>query len=119
MKQQGRHTQLARIGNRIRARRLELGLSQGALASRLDIRYQQLQRYEKGISAVPSDRLPRLATALSLPLSELLESWEDLAQPMAGTIESELEELAKVFRRIGDPRLRVLLVGCARKLAEF
>ncbi len=119
MTKQARHHQLAQIGQRIRARRLELGLSQGALAERLDIRYQQLQRYEKGVSPVPSDRLPRLAAALSLPLSALLETSSDRVPAGDDTLEAEIAELSRTLRRIEDPRLRALLLGCAAKLAEF
>jgi hypothetical protein len=41
------------VGRRIRARRLQLGLSQRALGEALGISYQQVQKYEQGVSRIP------------------------------------------------------------------
>ena len=57
----------AHIGRRIRARRRQLRLSQQALAGRLGITFQQLQKYERAANRVSAARLVAIAAALEAP----------------------------------------------------
>jgi transcriptional regulator with XRE-family HTH domain len=59
----------AEIGRRIRALRLERGLSQSALAGRLGLSFQQLQKYEKGVNRVSAGRLVAIADFLGAPVT--------------------------------------------------
>ena len=52
------------VGARIAQRRTALGLSQQALADRLGISSQQIQKYEAGSNRVSVSRLHRIATVL-------------------------------------------------------
>ncbi len=52
------------IGGLIRLRRVQLGMSQTALADKLGVAFQQVQKYEKGTNRVAAGRLPLIATAL-------------------------------------------------------
>jgi len=52
------------VGKRVRARRLELGLSQENVAESLGITFQQLQKYEKGLNRVAAGTLYKLAKIL-------------------------------------------------------
>ena len=54
------------IGNRLRARRLELGLSQERLGAELGLTFQQVQKYEKGTNRIASSRLVVLAKVLKV-----------------------------------------------------
>jgi transcriptional regulator with XRE-family HTH domain len=45
------------VGMRIRQKRKELGLSQGALANALDLTFQQVQKYERGTNRVSASKL--------------------------------------------------------------
>ena len=56
------------VGTRIALRRAALGLSQTALASRLGISFQQVQKYESGSNRVSASRLHQIAIALALPV---------------------------------------------------
>ena len=47
------------VGNRLRSRRLELGLSQQALAQRVQLAVRQVQKYEVGIPASPIQSCPQ------------------------------------------------------------
>jgi transcriptional regulator with XRE-family HTH domain len=58
-----------RIGNRVRARRLELGLSQTALGNSLGLTFQQIQKYENGANAISSTRVLALCKSLKVPSS--------------------------------------------------
>ena len=49
------------VGNRIRARRLELHISQVQLAELLGVSFQQVQKYEKAANRVSAGRLSQIA----------------------------------------------------------
>jgi transcriptional regulator with XRE-family HTH domain len=57
------------MGRRIRLRRAEKGISQIALAKHLDISFQQVQKYEKGINRVGAARLQQIAEVLGVDIS--------------------------------------------------
>jgi transcriptional regulator with XRE-family HTH domain len=54
------------IGKRIRIRRRQLGMTQTALGDKLGVRFQQIQRYEKGMCRVPASELSEVADALDV-----------------------------------------------------
>src|SRR5881227_470407 len=56
------------IGRKIRALRLERGLSQSGLAVGTDLTFQQVQKYEKGTNRVSAGRLQRTADMLNTPV---------------------------------------------------
>jgi transcriptional regulator with XRE-family HTH domain len=56
------------IGRKIRALRLERGLSQSGLADGIDLTFQQVQKYEKGVNRVSAGRLQRIADMLNTPV---------------------------------------------------
>ena len=57
------------IGRKIRALRLERGLSQSALAEGIGLTFQQVQKYEKGTNRVSAGRLQRIAEILNTPVT--------------------------------------------------
>jgi transcriptional regulator with XRE-family HTH domain len=56
------------IGRKIRAVRLEKGLSQSNLADGIGLTFQQVQKYEKGTNRVSAGRLQRIAELLEIPI---------------------------------------------------
>jgi len=54
------------VGRRIKARRLEIGLTQSALGAALGVRFQQIQKYERAKNGVPAASLPTLAERLGV-----------------------------------------------------
>ena len=54
----------AYVGARVSLRRSALGLSQSALAQRLGISFQQVQKYETGQNRISASRLHHMATVL-------------------------------------------------------
>lgn len=61
------------IGERVRARRLEIGMSQEQLAGLLGITFQQVQKYEKGVNRIAASRLFDMSYALDMPVSAFFE----------------------------------------------
>ena len=56
------------IGRKIRALRLERGLSQSGLAEGIGLTFQQVQKYEKGANRVSAGRLQQIADILNVPV---------------------------------------------------
>jgi transcriptional regulator with XRE-family HTH domain len=57
------------IGRKIRALRLERGLSQSGLADGIGLTFQQVQKYEKGANRVSAGRLQQIADLLNVPVT--------------------------------------------------
>src|ERR1043165_9958176 len=57
------------IGRKIRALRLERGLSQSDLAKAIGLTFQQVQKYEKGTNRVSAGRLQQIADFLDVPIT--------------------------------------------------
>ena len=66
------------IGERIRARRNQIEMSQENLGGALGVSFQQIQKYEKGVNRLSSGRLIQLADALQCSVTELLVEEENL-----------------------------------------
>ncbi len=62
-----------KIGQRVRSRRLEIGMSQERLAELLGVTFQQVQKYEKGVNRIAASRLFDIAAALDLPAARFFE----------------------------------------------
>src|ERR1700733_2231382 len=58
-----------KLGHRIRARRLECGLSQTELGEKLGVTFQQIQKYEKGSNGVSSGRLGQISDIFEVPIT--------------------------------------------------
>ncbi len=64
------------IGQRLRNRRAELGMSQQELGDMVDVAFQQIQRYERGTNRISGGKLYRLAKGLNIPVSYFYEGVE-------------------------------------------
>jgi transcriptional regulator with XRE-family HTH domain len=60
------------LGQRLRARRLELRISQAELGKTLGVSFQQIQKYEKGINRIGAARLTEVAAALDTNIDYFL-----------------------------------------------
>jgi len=67
------------VGARIRMRRLMLGMSQTALADGLDLTFQQIQKYEKGVNRVGASRLQQIAHIFRVPVEFFFEGGKALS----------------------------------------
>ena len=61
------------VGRRLRQRRRLLGLTQEKLAQAVNIRFQQIQKYESGANRVSASRLWSLAKALDVQVAYFFE----------------------------------------------
>ena len=92
----------ARIGERIRNRRKQIGLSQKKLADQLDIVFQQLQKHESGASRVPASRLYEIAQILNVPITFFFEDDEHPGQRPKFEIDEMFARIARDKGSIAD-----------------
>lgn len=106
------------VGRRMRERRMLLGLSQTELGKRLDVTFQQIQKYEKGSNRLSASMLWRAADALDVPISFFFDGLRD-GQPPPQDPTPSPEEIAMIrsFRRLPE-RLRRPFVELASNIAN-
>jgi len=63
-----------KLGQRVRSRRLEIGMSQERLADLLGVTFQQVQKYEKGVNRIAASRLFDISAALDVPVARFFEN---------------------------------------------
>jgi transcriptional regulator with XRE-family HTH domain len=118
------------VGQRIRWRRRELKLTQERLGELLELTFQQVQKYEKGVNRVSAGRLYEIAGVLGVPINyffegaeEFLEAEqsefaEDEDEPHAPVMTPETLELISAFQKIEDVSLRKSLLNTVRAAAS-
>ena len=65
------------LGNKLKLRRLALGLTQTKIAKAINVTFQQIQKYEKGTNGVSSIRLLQLANFLKVPVNYFFEDFSE------------------------------------------
>ena len=121
------HSIAASIGHRIMELREKRGLSQAELAERIDVSYQQVQKYENGSSQVTVVRLIQIAGTLNVDIHALLNDVEEIGEherayraPEALQVMLNHDELkvVKQYRKIQSPKARQLARSYLQMLIE-
>lgn len=117
------------VGQRIRWRRRELKLTQEKLGDLLDLTFQQVQKYEKGVNRISAGRLYELASVLSVPVTYFYEGAEEYLAMEKGhfaeadenasapVMDTDTLDLIAAFQKIDDPALRKSILQTVRAAA--
>lgn len=114
------------IAKRVRALRLQRGLSQAELGEVLGVTFQQVQKYERGTNRISAGRLYRIAGVLEVPVSFFYEGLEGFGselgvQPIGvefGLLQtSGAMRLVRAYSRIEQGGVRQKLLLLAESLA--
>jgi transcriptional regulator with XRE-family HTH domain len=111
------------VGERIRARRTELGLTQEQLAEALDVSYQQVQKYETGANRISAGRIFELARKLRVDVSYFFEGLPLDAPPEQVPLEHggrqrSAIELVRKFAQIEDPQVRSAIAALVKSIVD-
>ena len=121
------------VGNRVRMRRMLIGMSQEKLGEKLGLTFQQVQKYEKGSNRVSASRLHHMAQILNVPVqyffddlpegaaSEEHGGFSESAEPnmiMSFLSTSEGLQLTRAFNEITDTDVRRRVVDLVKSLAS-
>ncbi len=118
------------VGSRVRLRRMLLGMSQEKLGDAMNLTFQQVQKYEKGVNRIGASRLFHISRILDVPVQFFFEEAPQLNGPaVAGMAEPESQtfileflnsreglELNRAFVKIGDAKVRKSVVDLVRAL---
>ena len=110
------------VGNRLRLRRMEIGMSQTQLGKPLDVTHQQVNKYETGENRI-SGRLEQIAAVLQVPVPFFFEGMPTtpaarLAEaPMIGLATTDGLRLVNAFTAITDAELRRRIVRLVEEIA--
>jgi transcriptional regulator with XRE-family HTH domain len=109
------------VGSRVRMRRMMLGMNQTVLGDALDLTFQQVQKYEKGVNRISASKLQQIALALQVPVVFFFEGapaartfggHKGLAEVQSPAYVSDFlatsdgMALTKAFTQISDAKVR-------------
>ena len=118
------------VGNRVRIRRMLIGMSQERLGDLLGLTFQQVQKYEKGVNRIGAGRLYEVSRILNVPIDffyEGLNAGNQLglgepgvsAPPVMEFVSSgEGLQLSLAFMKIKDTKVRKRVLDLVKSLAE-
>ncbi len=124
----GPHPIDVHVGHRVRRCRTLLGMSQSALGEALELSWQQVQKYEHGVSRIGASRLWRLTQVLGVPVSFFFDDMpEDQAGPAPSgngqdpdaLLNRETLELVCAYHRITDHKARHKILKMVKALAKM
>ena len=92
------------LGNKLKLRRLALGLTQTKVAKAINVTFQQIQKYEKGTNGVSSIRLLQLSNYLKVPINYFFEDYSEylinIAKSKEGHMSINYNFLTKIFSEL-------------------
>ncbi|MGO8953277.1 MAG: helix-turn-helix domain-containing protein [Rhodomicrobium sp.] len=122
------------VGSRVRYRRMIVGMSQEKLGEKMNLTFQQIQKYEKGTNRIGASRLFHLSKILEVPVGYFFEDAFANSAPshsVQGLHEPEQEsylldflssreglDLNRAFAKIHDPKVRRRVIDLVRALSE-
>jgi transcriptional regulator with XRE-family HTH domain len=111
------------VGARMRLRRAEMRLSQSALAERLGVTFQAVQKYEGGTVRISASRLYDVALALETTPAYFFDGYGsdgvEAAQAEASALgRRDVASLISGYARIRDPQLQADLRRLIATLGE-
>jgi transcriptional regulator with XRE-family HTH domain len=106
------------VGARLRAARVAAGLTQTALAERIGVTFQQIQKYERGANRLSASKLVDIAETLQIPAPEFLTGLGGTPRPDAGHPDltaSGADELLRLYAQLPGQH-QSALISLARSL---
>lgn len=123
-----------KIGEKIRQLRKGWGLSQSELAEKIGVSFQQVQKYEKGSTAVSVARLQQISEVLGVNITSFFKQGESLPkvsdfsieytsgeEPRKTFLPLDKEEitLIKLFRKTKNRKIREGIIKQLRGVIEL
>jgi len=108
------------IGKQLKTLRREAGLSQRGLAQKLNLSHQQIQKYERGVNALPLRRVKSFAAALGVAPAILMFPEVDRVPVESATgLSPDKAELLRFYDAMPDRESRRRLLDLLRSLGEL
>ncbi len=127
----GPHPVDSHVGQKVKARRLMLGMSQDELAQAIGLTFQQVQKYERGTNRISVSRLTEIGAALKVPLDYFLDGTPRLLPGRKLAIKGsgksavvdplqdrDVRDLVKSYMSIKKPALKKQLLKMAKAISK-
>ena len=107
------------VGEKIRERRIMLGLTQQDLAKGIGVTYQQAHKYEQGVNRVSAGRLFEISRLLNTPIEFFFDGVGGEEEPREANPRERMGlELSRHFSLIRNEKHQEALSSLARALAD-
>lgn len=121
------------VGRRLRARRTILGMSQEELGETVNVTFQQVQKYERGLNRMGSSRLYEFSCVLNVDVSYFFEDYDvpvptdrkkitiaemqGLPEETARSTNKEILTLVRAYSSISTPDVRKKILALIRSIS--
>lgn len=127
------------VGQRLKSRRILLGMSQEKLAESASITFQQVQKYERGTNRISASRLLKFSKVLQVPVGFFFEGSDEILlqdtpsrkggftdndqEPMGDSLPADVFNrketlvLLRSYYAISDPEMRKMLLKMVKSMA--
>ena len=120
------------VGSRLRYRRMIIGMSQEKLGEKINLTFQQIQKYERGDNRIAASRLFQISKILEVPVGYFFEGYPGFEETDANVaippnIEFALTkhiqnrdgiDLNLAFAAISSPKVRRCIIDLVRSFGE-
>lgn len=113
------------VGKRMRVKRIMLGLSQEKLAEHMDLTFQQVQKYERGINRISAGRLWLLAKIFEVPIQFFYDKLDlagievvDVPSSEDAEREKESAKVLKAYFEIKNEDMRKSALNMMKVMAK-
>ena len=112
------------VGQRIRDKRNERGMSQTEVANALGVTFQQVQKYERGTNRVSASRLFDLSRILSVPIQYFFAGLNNQSTPIEKEDDNVIHlmkpdtvELVEAYYKVENPQVRRQILSTIRSIS--
>ena len=112
------------VGQRIRDKRNERGMSQTEVANALGVTFQQVQKYERGTNRVGASRLFDLSRILSVPIQYFFEGLKNQQTPIEKEDDNVIHlmkpdtvELVEAYYKVENLQVRRQILSTIRSIS--
>ena len=112
------------VGQRIRDKRNERGMSQTEVANALGVTFQQVQKYERGTNRVGASRLFDLSRILSVPIQYFFAGLNDQSTPIEKEDDNVIHlmkpdtvELVEAYYKVENLQVRRQILSTIRSIS--
>ena len=110
------------LGSRLRQARILANLTQDGLAQKVNISFQQIQKYENGSNRISASRLEALARVLNKKISFFYDGLPDASPKVETDADIDLQDrtlrIARIFETIPDGAIKDNLYGLIKSCAK-
>lgn len=110
-----------KIGQLIKEFRKARGISQMKLAEMVGVSYQQIQKYEKGVSKITIERLEQISRALDTPINLFFQPEKEVVSEtpaIYGKMTDDEQLLLQLFRKIKNEKSKNAILEFLKTLVK-